>query len=530
MSSTIYFALLREGNGKMKLRQLLSTSAVSIALIALTPWQAIAQTSPDSSDGSETKTLEAFSAWRDIEAFSGEWKNIDPFSAWRDIEAFSAWRDIEAFRAWRDIEAFSAWRDIEAFGAWRDIEAFSAWRDIEAFGDGLNAFWGGLGTQWQQIAGSDDNAVKLDLLKDIIADSEAFWGEAVNEQTGLSFSDGFSDALLAEYGIDLNDPSSLDDFDLADLVYFHFDWHDGLMGFTGMDQVDWWMPVANWNPDLTTAYGGGDNTLVGLIDFSINGFEDLEDNLIKAKGSDDAYKGHGGAVASLIAGAHDGKGVMGIAPQVSVVAYNPFDEEGRASWDTVQKGVKEVSKAGASVVNLSLGIPGATFDSGWSELYQDQEIELLTHHTVFVHAAGNDGVVQTEDVNWGTDIVPPVLIVVGSVGFDSEISSFSNTPGEVCLMQNAVGDCSTQLKDVFVVAPGEFLLVADIDGGVTRASGTSFAAPIVSGAVALMHDRWPWLKQHPKESADLIFKTAKDLGEPGVDAVYGHGLIDIEAS
>ena len=72
--------------------------------------------------------------------------------------------------------------------------------------------------------------------------------------------------------------------------------------------------------------------------------------------------------------------------------------------------------------------------------------------------------------------------------------------------------------------------MSDGHGGVTRYSGTSFAAPLVSGAIALMYERWPWLRAYPKDVAKAILESAQDLGAPGVDPVYGHGLLDIEAS
>ena len=53
---------------------------------------------------------------------------------------------------------------------------------------------------------------------------------------------------------------------------------------------------------------------------------------------------------------------------------------------------------------------------------------------------------------------------------------------------------------------------------------------MVSGAIALIHDRWPWLKNFPHETVDIILESAKDLGAPGTDAVYGRGLLDVEAS
>lgn len=52
----------------------------------------------------------------------------------------------------------------------------------------------------------------------------------------------------------------------------------------------------------------------------------------------------------------------------------------------------------------------------------------------------------------------------------------------------------------------------------------------MSGAIALLHDRWPWLAQHPDATTDIILKSARDLGAPGVDPVYGAGLLDVTAS
>lgn len=58
------------------------------------------------------------------------------------------------------------------------------------------------------------------------------------------------------------------------------------------------------------------------------------------------------------------------------------------------------------------------------------------------------------------------------------------------------------------------------------ASGTSFAAPHVTGALALLIERFPYLDN--PQIRDVLLTTATDLGEPGVDDVYGWGLIDLK--
>ena len=50
------------------------------------------------------------------------------------------------------------------------------------------------------------------------------------------------------------------------------------------------------------------------------------------------------------------------------------------------------------------------------------------------------------------------------------------------------------------------------------------------GRVALLQSRWNWLKQNPEETAEIILRSATDLGAPGVDGTYGWGLLNVAAS
>ena len=80
---------------------------------------------------------------------------------------------------------------------------------------------------------------------------------------------------------------------------------------------------------------------------------------------------------------------------------------------------------------------------------------------------------------------------------------------------------------VFVSAPGVNML-APVGGGADLVTGTSFAAAIVSGAIAnLIHAA-------PERSADWIeaalSSTAKDLGDAGRDSDFGYGLLDAKAA
>jgi hypothetical protein len=450
--------------------------------------------------------------WGDISPFYGD---ISPF--WGDISPF--WGDISPF--WGDISPF--WGDISPF--WGDISPF--WGDISPFWGDISPFWGDISPFMQGLQNLDDNQDPTTLLEGLITNSEAFWGASVEAQTGQSFRNGFVADLFAQYGLGPQG-EGFEALSVVDRARFLFAWRDGLMSFSGRDQVDYWMGVVNWSPSLAQTAGGGAGVTIGLFDFTI-----ASDALLGAltrsnhMGYNNVGAGHGDAVAGLLLAPHDGQGVMGMAPGARVFAHNPFDATGTASWDDLANGFRRLRQQGATVVNLSLGVPGYTFAPDWMNLYRQAQVRQTLGGTVFVHAAGNEGHAQSANIPWDFSL-NPAFLVVGSVGPSGQISAFSNTPGNACLLQN--GACRLPLMNRFLVAPGEWVLVSDGQGGVTRASGASFAAPQVTGAVALVQGRWPWLRNHARETADLILNSATDLGAPGVDPVYGRGLLNVEAT
>ncbi|HEY0300928.1 MAG TPA: S8 family peptidase [Rhizomicrobium sp.] len=453
---------------------------------------------------------------------------ISPF--WGDIQPF--WGKVNPF--YGDIDPF--YGDINPF--WGKINPFYGtikpfWGSVGPYWENAGPQWGAINDTWAQLQAS--NATNYSGLqsqiRSFLGKADAFWSPAVAKYTGKSFSDGFANDLLAKYGIDPNDPASLADTDAATRSFFFLNWYDGLMNFTGVDHVDWWMPAVNWSPALTQIQGGEGRAIVGILDSTVDAKNSDVDNLKFVGGYKAHVNDHGAAVASLIAAQHDGQGVMGIDPNAEVHLYNPFDATGTASWNDVATGIARLYDSGAHVVNASLGVPGTTVSNEWVNILSGPLLNSRKAGLVIVKAAGNEGVRQTQNVPWLLGLeAPNNLIVVGSVGPSGAISPFSNTPGEACF--TLLGFCFEQnkLKYRFVVAPGELILVSDNAGGVTRMSGTSFAAPLVTGAVALLQDRWPWLQSHAEETADIIFRSAKDLGAPGVDPVYGWGELDIQAS
>ena len=456
-----------------------------------------------------------------IQPFYG---NLKPF--YGNLKPF--WGDMTPF--WGSTGAF--YGDLNSFWGTTNPVVGTGAPDYLKVGD----FWTVTGGTWDQVSAAwdavpamaGDYSLVAGKLKGLIDSSRTFWGSAVAAKTGGSFDTTFANPLLAKYGINPADPNSLSKLDATQRALFFLDWYDGLMNYSGTDHVDHWMKAINWTPQISLQQGGGAGVTVGILDMTVVGDATLTASIVKANGISTYTNGHGAAVASLIYGAHDGQGVMGIAPNASVVAYNPFDATGTAGWADITNGVFKLKTEQASVVNMSLGVPGTTFDQGWNDVFTNTNMRTLLRTTVFVMAAGNEGVVQANNVNWNT--LNPAFIVVGSVDITGKISNFSNQPGNACLTP-FLGICAgDKLMNHFIVAPGELIMVSDGHGGAVRETGTSFAAPQVTAAIALLQGRWPWLANFPNESADIVLRSAKDLGAPGVDPVYGHGLLDVAAS
>jgi hypothetical protein len=450
--------------------------------------------------------------WGKIRSLWGKIRSLDGDEAtpfWGKIRSF--WGDVGPF----DGDTAGFWGSLHTYNETDPKKATPQWSKIRSFWDATGSSWAALRPSWD----SGDYGSATTQLKSIVDNSASIWGAVVKEKTKNDFYTAFANPLLGKYGISLSDPNSLAKLDTNQREHFFLEWYDGLMQFSGADDADYWMRMVNWSPSITQTLGSGKDTTIGLLDFTVS--DPLAAHVDNKGGASKFDNGHGDAVVSLIAAPHDGKGIMGFAPQAHVLSYNPFDTTQTAGWTDIKTGIAKLAEGHASVVNMSLGVSGWTLHPEWNNVLNDPVVAQRTATTVFVLAAGNDGLAQTQNIAWTNSAG---FVIVGSVDPASQISSFSNRPGEACLLTPSGCD---KLMNHFIVAPGEMMLVSDGNGGTTRYSGTSFAAPLVSGTIALIHDRWPWLAQKPTETVSIILKTARDLGDAGPDAVYGFGMLDV---
>jgi subtilase-type serine protease len=278
--------------------------------------------------------------------------------------------------------------------------------------------------------------------------------------------------------------------------------------------------------------------------------------------SDGTLGSHGTHVGGIAAGNRDGGEMHGVAFNAQIISAengDPGPEDGiilgndgavyQAGWDAL-------IASGARIINNSWGI-GITekFDQGGKDpayphftladaqkqfdqikqilgtkaggAYQGA-IDAARSGIVTIFAAGNDYNLNNPDAMAGLayfvpEIAPNWLSVASlqdpnNTG-DYSISTFSSRCGYTA--------------SFCVAAPGSKVYSSIIEGnsvdnlttGYAKYSGTSMAAPHVAGSIAVLMERFPYMTG--AQVASVLKTTTTDMGAPGIDALYGWGMIDL---
>lgn len=214
---------------------------------------------------------------------------------------------------------------------------------------------------------------------------------------------------------------------------------------------------------------GIDNDSNGYVD-DVNGWNFYSGNNQLFHGREDNHGTHG---AGTIAGAWDGRGITGIADSnyVKIMVLKALgEEEGRGSSDHVKQAIRYAQENGADICNLSMG----------AAVY-DEELDSMIRNSpmLFVVSAGNgdeQGLGYDIDANpvYPASYTSENIITVGNLMFDGSLEESSN--------YGAVG--------VDIAAPGTYIL-STTAGGYGFMTGTSMAAPMVTGTVALIYSSRP---------------------------------------
>jgi subtilisin family serine protease len=195
--------------------------------------------------------------------------------------------------------------------------------------------------------------------------------------------------------------------------------------------------------------------------------------------------------------------LMGSAPAARILAIRAFGKVSSGAESTsfvILRGLDYAASHGAQIVNMSFAGPkDALIERGIAA--------LAAKGIVMVAAAGNAGAKS-----------PPLypaananVIAISATDAQDRLFTASNRGGYIAVAAPGV--------DVFLPAPDEKYQIT---------SGTSFSAAYVSGLAGLMLERNPALK--PEELRAILMKTARDLGSPGRDDLFGAGEADAFAA
>ncbi|HJF32791.1 MAG TPA: S8 family peptidase [Sporosarcina psychrophila] len=215
------------------------------------------------------------------------------------------------------------------------------------------------------------------------------------------------------------------------------------------------------------------------------------------------YNGHGTHVAGTIAAQENDNGVIGVAPEASLLIIKVLNKKGSGQYDWIIDGINYAIEQKVDIISMSLGGP-----TDIPELYQAVK-KAIANNILVVCAAGNEG-----DNNDSTDEFAfpgsyNEVISVGAINFERRSSEFTNSHNEIDL-----------------VAPGEGIVSTYLNGKYATLSGTSMAAPHVSGALALIKNLANSSFERKLSESELYAQLIKRTVPLGNSAkLEGNGLI-----
>lgn len=213
--------------------------------------------------------------------------------------------------------------------------------------------------------------------------------------------------------------------------------------------------------------------------------------------------GHGTHVSGIIAAGANGIGVMGVNPNALIMPLKFLDANGSGDLANAARAIYYAVDNGAKIINASWT------GGGYSKSIDDAIRYANSKGVVFVAAAGNSARNLDRSTEYPASYRAPNVVGVAAIDSKGRLASYSNTGANF----------------VEIAAPGSGIYSTYLGGGYATLSGTSMAAPFVSGVLSLLVAQ-PGLSQlSPAALISRLVATAKPLNLNGVAA---KGIVDAD--
>jgi subtilisin family serine protease len=263
----------------------------------------------------------------------------------------------------------------------------------------------------------------------------------------------------------------------------------------------------------------GNGVTVAMIDTGVGNsasmFAQLSSastDLVGTRQAADVNVEHGEQTATLLGGALDGTGIVGVAYGATLMSIRADIDGSCAQRCAVRgtdlaRGIDYAIAHGARIIGVPL--------VGTHRLptVEPALARAAAAGAVIVIAAGNDGGAEpTWPARYASDPrLARAIIVAGASTRRGGLASWSSK--------------AAAAADRYVIAPGEDLPVDCGTKFCNLASGTSYSVPFVAGALSLVMSRYPSLE--PQEAADILLQSARPLSQESKASVTGRGMLDV---
>ncbi len=279
------------------------------------------------------------------------------------------------------------------------------------------------------------------------------------------------------------------------------------------DAVPWGVKKIYNNESIKTTLGGK-GVAVAVLDTGVNishldlaarikDCKDFTRGPVPRSACEDKH-GHGTHVAGIIAadGGGDGQGIWGVASEADLLVYKVCRNDGTCWADDVASALSYATQNGANIISLSLGGNAENF------LMREAIDESLVKNVLVVAASGNDGP-ERGTIDWPAGYAN--VVAVGAIAENELVPDWSSRGVND-------GDYIIENREVEFGAPGVNVESTWFDGSYRYLSGTSMAAPHISGLAARI-----W-NGSATSTRVLISGRSRDIWALGDDTATGFGL------